>query len=257
MKKLLKAELFHWAVAAILATGFGLVYAADMGMSKDETHVFLKGEIQPGDFNKLVTLARRNFKTFLHATWSLDSTDGDVQEAMQIGNLIKNLGRKVEVGEPGAKCASACFLVYASAVDRIALENSLGLRKPYLAPAGFGDLSPDQTRKKSELQLTTVRDFLTENEVPTELIEKMFSLSPDQIYWLDAAEAERLGRRPHWFDQNLMAKCRFSSKQFFEAIGRVEKGAASERSKVQQWTECQDGVQEDMSMQNFDKVFAR
>jgi hypothetical protein len=54
-----------------------------------------------------------------------------------------------------------------------------------------------------------------------------------------------------------MAKCRFSSKQFFEAIGRVEKGAASERSKVQQWTECQDGVQEDMSMQNFDKVFAR
>jgi hypothetical protein len=257
MKKLLKAKLFYWAVAAILAAGFGPGYAADIGMSKDDSHVFLKGEIQPGDFNKVVTLARRNFKTFLHASWSLDLTDGDLQEAMQIGNLIKNLGRKVEVEESGAKCAGACFLVYASAVDRIALENSLGLRKPYPAPAGFGDLSPDPARKKSELLLIAVRDFLTENEVPTDSIEKMFSLSPGQIYWLDAAEAERLGRRPHWFDQNLMAKCRFSSKQFFEAVGRVEKGATSERSKVQQWTECQDGVQEDMSMQNFDNVFTR
>lgn len=257
MKTLLKLKPFYWALAAILATGFSPAYGADIGISKDETHVFLKGEIQPGDFNKVLVLARLNFKTFLHASWSLDSTDGDLQEAMQIGNLVKNLGRKVEVVAPGAKCAGACFLVYASAVDRIALEHSLGLCTPHFAPAKFGDLSPDQARKKSELLLTAVRNFLTENEVPTDLTEKMFSLSPGQIYWLDAAEAEQLGRRPHWFDQNLMAKCRFSSRQFFEAVGRVEKGAASERSKVQQWTECQDGVQEDMSMQNFDKVFAR
>jgi len=57
-----------------------------------------------------------------------------------------------------------------------------------------------------------IRGYLEEREVPQYLIEKMFSLSSDEVYWLTYNDLDRIGLRANWYDQLLVDRCKLNKQ---------------------------------------------
>jgi hypothetical protein len=116
----------------------------------------------------------------------LRSKGGNVEEAIKLGRLIRQLRLGTEVPErynneilspvPAANkdnfvCGSACFLVFAGGVDR--RGNFLVLHRPYLSIDAARNLS-DLDREAAQKQLMAeVRDYLQEMEVDSFFIDKL------------------------------------------------------------------------------------
>ena len=54
---------------------------------------------------------------------------------------------------------------------------------------------------------TPVRDFLTENEVPSDLVEELFKHLPTEVYWLTEHDEEMLGVKSAAFQKFLAKNC--------------------------------------------------
>ena len=223
----------------------------------DATHIQLSGEIKPGDANKVVALYRSNPIRFLKSSWSLNSNGGDMAEAIKIGTMVKEFYQFVEVLGNGQKCASACFFIYISSVNRSALHLALGIHRPYFSPANFANLPPDQAKRRYDSMASKVREFLNKNEVPNDLVEKMFSLSSEEIYWLSMEDRERIGTRPPWYDQYILSKCGFNSRKEYDAASRLVRGDESQRPIMMKWAKCEGDAALDQGIENSVKYWKR
>ena len=74
----------------------------------------IKGEISRGDYDKLSVALEGVDPVFI----SIDSPGGSIDEAMKIGQLLRNRELAVEVADSG-ECVSACVLILAGAVHRL------------------------------------------------------------------------------------------------------------------------------------------
>lgn len=79
----------------------------------------LVGEITDGDFNKV----KRAFKGAKRKTLFLNSVGGLVNEALLIGNWLRDSGFETRL-DRSSTCASACVLVFAGGVVRTAHPSS-------------------------------------------------------------------------------------------------------------------------------------
>ncbi len=80
--------------------------------------VLIQGSIQKGDYAKIIQFIRQpdNYERFARAVF-LDSTGGDLVEAIQISHLLdKSYASTFMVW--GARCHSACFVLWMSGVSR-------------------------------------------------------------------------------------------------------------------------------------------
>lgn len=169
----------------------------------------LKGEIVPGDYDALLDVIRANPERFWHKTgFILASPGGDVQEALKIARLVKGTYSPVFVGKAAGPCVSACFFIYVSAVTREAGPGQLGVHRPYINPSRLSTSSAAAAEVTQDRILRQARAYLEDQNVPTNLIDKMFQRASTEVYWLSTDEIEnQLGRRPPWFEQYLIAKC--------------------------------------------------
>ncbi|MBI4291292.1 MAG: hypothetical protein HY661_07435 [Betaproteobacteria bacterium] len=174
--------------------------------------VIIRGEIKKGDYERLKSFIRPDPQRFLEKGIALASSGGDIMEAIRIGNLIRSTYQLVFVNPAVGRCASACFLIYVAAVDRNAIVLSLGIHRPYFSSEEFSRLSLADAEKHQIRLIQKVRSYLEENEVPSYLIEKMFSLSSDEIYWLNGQDLDRLGLRANWWDQILVNRCNLDKR---------------------------------------------
>lgn len=198
----------------------------------EPSFIHLRGEIVRGDSQKIIALIRKSPEEFLIHDWQLDSNGGDILEAMKIGDLIKDLYITVNITAAGARCASACFFIYVSALNRNAHEDAVGVHRPYFPDEYFANLTPEQAEAKYAQMSKSVRTFLVEKGVPNALIERMFSLASNEVYWLNGSDLEDLGNSPAWFDQYLVAKCGFNNRMFNEAAARHDEAQAKK------WARC-------------------
>src|ERR1017187_4670651 len=89
--------------------------------------VLMRGEIVPGDYSRLLKFAVDNRLVLANGGFILASPGGDVSEALRIGQFIKSLYASVIVLPSAGRCASACFILYVSAVRRLAVDRSIGI----------------------------------------------------------------------------------------------------------------------------------
>lgn len=239
-------------VLCILTAVCGDAWAAEIGYTK-EGRISLFGEIRAGDTAKAIALLRANPLSFIKSPWALNSNGGDIVEAIRLGELIKDLYQSVEVLDYQSKCASACFFVYISAVNRMAFANTLGIHRPYFDQRQYSNLDPDTARKKYDELASKVRAFMKQNDVPNDLVEKMFSLASDEIYWVSSEDDDKLGQRPYWFDQYMVSKCGFNSRKYFDAVTRLRRGSESERPQILRWTNCEVDTTMDRGLENAKK----
>jgi hypothetical protein len=161
--------------------------------------VKIEGEIEPGDAEKLLKL----YEYFGPAAASkvfLWSPGGNVQEAMKIGKLIRQLrlsaiapdrlntlsilGQLGVQASPSDKgnnlCASACVLAYAGGVTQTGVL--LILHRPFPAPEVKDKLSDLEFEHVEKRAINEVRDYLREMEFPDYYIEKMIATSSQDGY---------------------------------------------------------------------------
>jgi hypothetical protein len=174
--------------------------------------VVIQGEIQEGDFDRLKQFIRKDFRRFHARMIVLASPGGDLLEAIRIGNLIRSTYQPVFVNSKIGRCASACFLIYVAAVERSAVPSAVGIHRPYFFSTESARLSLSDAEKRQRSLDEQVRKYLEDHEVPRYLIERMFSLSSKEIYWLDVNDLARIGARANWWDQVLVDRCKLNKR---------------------------------------------
>jgi hypothetical protein len=153
--------------AEVTASGFG------------NTHrVAITGDIVSGDRARLVALIET--RDGFPATVILDSTGGDVVEAMAIGEFLR---RAMLTTTTGHACDRACFLAWAGGVHR-ATRTPMDIR---LLPADTG-------------QGTQVRKYLERMEIPDAVIAMVFDTEagPVAAEQLSAAVGRTSPRQQSW-----------------------------------------------------------
>ena len=172
----------------------------------------IKGTIIAGDSVKFAQLLRKNHP-FLERVL-LWSSGGSVEEAMQIGGLIRR--GLIETEAPAllgsnflrsghlpddpiicrgvnCNCASACFLIWASGIMRSG--HALGLHRPTTKSTSFASLPPDRASILYRKLLSEIATYLGEMEIPQRYIDIMTNTSSSDIRWIND-EADSISTPP-------------------------------------------------------------
>lgn len=119
-------------------------------------------------FNNAVPYQRGHLNGMLY----IDSTGGDLNEAMAIGHWVRQY--RLGVTARGS-CASACIWVLASGLNRIVWPSTmLKIHRPFLTISEVGAAG----RLRALLQQS--KTYFDEMGVPPELAERIFSTPPDE-----------------------------------------------------------------------------
>jgi len=169
----------------------------------------LSGEIVPGDYARLLGKIGEDQNRFLSQNkLMLASSQGNAEEAMRIAQLVKSLYTEVIVGPLTGRCAGACFLIYAAAAARgTDGENLLGVSRPGLAESEWAAMPTARAALLEDGMQASVRTFLSDNEVPPDLVDEMFKRPPTDIYWLSEQQEAALSPKSPSFAKYLADKC--------------------------------------------------
>jgi hypothetical protein len=169
----------------------------------------LSGEIVPGDYAKLLARIAEDPERFLERNkLFLASSDGNAAEAMKIAKLLQALYTEVIVGPLTGRCVGACFLIYAAASARgTDSDNLLGLHRVGLAESEWASRSTSEAALIEDSLQAPVRDFLTANEVPSDLVDELFKHLPTDVYWLTDHDEGVLGVKSAAFQKLLTKNC--------------------------------------------------
>jgi hypothetical protein len=172
--------------------------------------LLMSGEIRPGDYERLLDFVERSgyHNNMPEGQVILASPGGDIEEALKIGRLVRKLYMSVSVGRETGYCASACFIIFASSVDRDTSPGLVGIHRPYLSRESLRSMSPSQAEAAETSALRDAEQYLRDLRVPRNLIDLMFEQASTEIHWLSEEEfMHQLGRRPAWYEEFLIARC--------------------------------------------------
>ena len=111
----------------------------------------------------------------------LNSTGGDLEAALAIGRLMREMSFDSLVLPRGA-CHSACVFVLAAGVDKV-VKGEVGIHRPYFPQIAAAEVGPALRAVKAEAEA-----YLDEMNIPTRLVEDMFSVDPAAMRILTEAE---------------------------------------------------------------------
>ena len=138
------------------------------------------------------------FKTELESvreyvkTIALDSPGGSVNDALEMGRLIRDVGLSTSVAS-GALCASSCPLIFAGGTERLATATSaIGVHQIYASvsaeslPAGLR--AAGEAMSDAQKTTATITRYLTESGVDPALWLHALETPPNRLYYLAPAE---------------------------------------------------------------------
>ena len=177
MKKLL---LFFFPFLLLITSAS---YALNISKN-DENSIVLEGKIEKGDYLKISNYLQNKYTTgaFLLNKIILNSTGGDITEALLISNLIKTASGYTKVPEDGL-CFSACFIIWSGGVTReIEKNGKLGVHRMTLTDENATVLQSEKILKPLS---NTVDGYLLGVGIPRIIIDKMNETPPSDIFIID------------------------------------------------------------------------
>ena len=224
-----------------------VVSAADISYEEDgfKATVTIKGRIIKGDYDKFIEAALMSFayatagldyykekkpdvykklmkKTdnaegMIQLTVLLGSKGGDVNEAIKIGQAIRKMGLKTKVGDDKANavCLSACFFIWMGGVEKeetFADINNLGVHRIYFNKDSYKDISSELAEKKYRKAKLETEAYLTEMGLSASLLNKIYTVPSNDIYFLDKSEVSALLGYVPYYDELLISRCGSYSK---------------------------------------------
>ena len=190
--------------------------------------ILIKGQIQAGDFEKFQAflLQPGRLKAYTNYVW-LDSTGGNLAEAMKFANLFEKSSASVVVG-PDGKCYSACFMMFASGVDRwLYAFGELGVHQVSVSfLANLPVLGKDARNGILQAVTNNASAYLAVQGIPQTLVTKMQETPASDMFIVNTLMIKREG----W--QRTMAL----QPQFLEA---VEQACGKQpEPTTPSWTDC-------------------
>jgi hypothetical protein len=210
MRRIVIAALTLWLACSANAMDFE--YRTFTIGSNAQRVLYASGPIITGDTGKLARLIARRPEDFLRHGHSavLDSNGGNLAEAMDLAKLFGELLIQVYVLPP-AKCASACFFVYAGSASRFAFgapdAPTLAIHRPYFESALTERMDPTEAARAHAAAFEKARNWLHAQLVPSDLVDKLFALPSTDAYWLTDRDVRRIGVRAPWFEEWILARC--------------------------------------------------
>lgn len=148
---------------------FAPAVAADI--SAHQQGVLIKGPIQKGDYAKIVQFVRHpdNYGRFARSVF-LDSPGGDFDETVKIARLLEKSYAATHV-VPGARCFSACFILWMSGVSRhVPSSASLGVHRINVKVNGQ---TMDPTSERFASIARSVESYMAALGTPRTILDKM------------------------------------------------------------------------------------
>lgn len=139
--------------------------------------VVVTGIIRPGDHHEFHHVLDRTNPDIV----MMDGPGGSVEDALLMADEIHDRGLNTVVG-PDRTCISACALLFLSGRARYVGERSgLGLHAPF-----------EVGGKVSVRALGWMREHLAHFGVPADILAKMSSTPPSEVWWLGMQEHDAL-----------------------------------------------------------------
>ena len=190
--------------------------------------ILIKGQIQAGDFEKFQAflLQPGRLKAYTNYVW-LYSTGGNLAEAMKFANLFEKSSASVVVG-PDGKCYSACFMMFASGVDRwLYAFGELGVHQVSVNfPANLPVLGKDARNGILQAVTNNASAYLAVQGIPQTLVTKMQETPASDMFIVNTLMIKREG----W--QRAMAL----QPQFLEAVEQT--CGKQPEPTTPSWTDC-------------------
>ena len=176
----------------------GLVGSAVIGMATngaelssialvdDAAVIALKGDISVGNTDAVETLMRTvNEGGRLVSALRLDSDGGSLVEAIKLADLVRR-AKLPTIVAAGARCASACFIVFAAGVEKFA---------SYDAKIGVHGVSDKFGRETEQTDAATIAmaRIVSRFGVPPGIIGQMVTTSAQEIAWLTPQDLREMG----------------------------------------------------------------
>jgi len=176
-------------------------------------YLSIEGQISRGDYKQLIAFIKKKQK--FPTSVSIESPGGDVSEAMAIGRLFRKALVNVN---PSGQCNSSCALiVFASAGGYYTPREKIGIHRPIYDPTYFAGLSFSDAQEKTRQLDREVRAYLKEMDVPTDLADKMMSVSSGDIVYLTMQNYQDQAGTPAAVSEWLKARCPYDPLEPGEA----------------------------------------
>src|ERR1700694_486400 len=138
------------------------------------TVLLASGEIRSGDATRLRQFIAANAGTFgvgrTPGLVVLDSPGGDLDEAIRLAQVLRELLSAVVVYSP-AVCASACFFLYVGAARHSAEAGVVAIPRPYFSPSATRQMSAAQANAAHSAGFANAKRWLQDQLVPQVLID--------------------------------------------------------------------------------------
>jgi hypothetical protein len=147
------------------------------------TYIDVDGSIAKGDYDAILRASKSLVGRGRPIWIRINSRGGNVAEAMKIGRFVRKTlaavvvdGADVTPGSPQPRrCYSSCVLILIGAADRYLLDDPVvGIHRPYIEPAVYGALSPEQARVTYARLEHDTKDYLAEMGAPGRFVDEMF-----------------------------------------------------------------------------------
>jgi len=181
----------------------------------------IDGDITNNTVEDILRLTPRLLKLTDFFFVSLDSNGGDVNAAMQIGNIMRSLNATTFVPQK-ATCQSSCVFVLAGGVKR-SVRGKVGIHRPY--DPYDRTTSPEQQKIKYKELEKKVKSYLEEVNIPESLYEEMMRVSPRGMKYLTREELEKTGlglNDPYYEEASVAAELKRYNISRAEYIRRQE-----------------------------------
>ena len=282
--RLTAQRIVRW-VALLLVTGLwcGSASAAtfESARTPDERYPFavtVEGDIAPGDTIKLL-MELLELKSFLFAgevprAVYLMSKGGDVEEAMEMGMLIRRLRLRTiaPMKLPGSPpdcevvladtsnciCASACFLAYAGGVDRGG--SFLALHRPYIGKKAAKGLPDDEHETAEKSAIAKTLAYLNTMEVDRFFIDKMYGTSSQDSYVVTLRDVldHHLGTVVPSIEEVLLSKCDDINSEEYRVLQTTRDTRLKDElmNKLKSGIDCKNKTLDDIRREAFEREVA-
>jgi len=142
--------------------------------------VLIQGTIQKGDYAKIIQFVRHpdNYGRFARSVF-LDSPGGDLAETVRIAHLLEKSYAATHV-DPGARCYSACFILWMSGVSRNVSDGAaLGVHRINVKVDGE-PMDPASERFASIARW--VEYYMAGLGTPRTILDKMNATAPASMF---------------------------------------------------------------------------
>ena len=162
-------RLARLALCVLMATMLpSMSGAAEIAIKNKATYpeLFLEGAIEPGDAKKLLDVIKADPVWFVALRGiNVNSPGGSVREAIDLAKIVESSGMTLRVDQ-GKTCASACFILFASANYRWAANNAKVLvHRPYSTSMPGNSVEFAEQMEAQQKTILAMRDYLQSRSI--------------------------------------------------------------------------------------------